>query len=131
MNLQSKKPNESESIFSFGFSLYHINGCLHKFEPTEDFQSIEVNKEMKFEFLAQFWEVAITDVMPNWYIAAKGLEARVIQSTHGGNLSFVGPFDSKEKWKRSKDDLYNPYTTEQRYERDDIENLGTAPLKVG
>ena len=61
---------------------------------------------------------------------ARGLEARTINSTAGEALEFVGPFDTKEKWKRNKKDLYDPYTTRKRYELNDIEDLGKAPLKV-
>ena len=54
--------------------------------------------------------------MPNWYIAADGLQARTITSTAGEKLSFVGPFETYRKWKRFPSDLYNPYTTEKRLE---------------
>lgn len=107
-----------------GIKVTHINGCQHKFEPTEIFPGLVGFQSLVVEFDAENWDVARTDVMPNWYIAAEGLQARTITSTAGEALSFVGLFDAPNKWKRITSDKYNPYTPEMRFAINDISNLG-------
>ncbi|XP_068706342.1 beta-hexosaminidase-like isoform X2 [Montipora foliosa] len=102
---------------NYGIRLTHINGCLHKFETTSDFKDIATGSSFKFEFVADYWSVARSDVMPRWYVTAKGLSPRVIKNTDNKELKFVGNFDTREKWKRFVADLYNPYTPKQRYDK--------------
>ena len=102
---------------NYGIRLTHINGCLHKFETTSDFKDIATGSSFKFEFVADYWSVARTDVMPRWYVTAKGLSPRVIKNTDDKSLKFVGNFDTREKWKRFVADLYNPYTPKKRYDK--------------
>lgn len=97
-----------------GLKVTHINGCLFKFSPTNDFQNLNPGNSIRIMFNASFWCVAKTDVMPNWYMATDSLQARTVTSTAGEGLEFVGPFDSKNKWKRYPSDRYNPYTAKQR-----------------
>ena len=106
-----------------GIKVTHINGCQHKFEPTPNFPGLPGFQSLIVDFDAENWDVARTDVMPNWYIAAEGLRARTITSTSGEDLSFVGPFDSQNKWKRISSDKYNPYTPQKRYAINDIIDL--------
>lgn len=108
---------------SHGIKVTHINGCQHKFEPTASFSGLAGFQSLMVDFDAENWNVARTDVMPNWYIAAEGLQARTITSTSGEDLSFVGPFDSPKKWKRIPSDKYDPYTPQKRYTINDINNL--------
>ena len=114
-----------------GLRVYHINGCQHKFEPTHDFVDIAAGQTRQVEFDAENWAVARTDVMPNWYVAAPGLRARTITSTSGEELSFVGAFDSPNKWKRFGPDRFNPYTPQQRFHINDVTDLhGPGQLVV-
>lgn len=110
-----------------GISVIHINGCLFKFAPNKDFQTMKHNDSLVLAFNASFWCVSKTDVMPNWYIAADGLQARTIISTAGEKLSFVGPFETSRKWKRFPSDLYDPYTPEKRLELGLVKDLKRAP----
>ena len=110
--------------------IFYINGCLYNFEPTENFENIEQNKKLKFQFEVKYFAVARTDIMPNWFITGKGLQAKAIISTAGEHLTFVGPFDTKAKWKRYINDQYNPFTPGQRYDINDVKDLSRAPLKV-
>ncbi|CAH1791533.1 unnamed protein product, partial [Owenia fusiformis] len=79
-----------------------------------------------------------SDVMPNWYVAADGLEPRTIQSTASEDIDFVSAFDSTEKWKRYESDKYDPYTPEKRFTINAVQDdLGAAqhlvlptPVKV-
>ncbi|XP_068706337.1 beta-hexosaminidase-like isoform X2 [Montipora foliosa] len=104
----------------------HINGYLHSMKLTNDFSDLLPNKDYKFYVSAQGAIVSKTDVMPNWYITARGLEPRVIQSTKGESLNFVGPFNTPAKWKRSPADRYDPLTPEKRFEINNIADLGRA-----
>lgn len=108
---------------SHGIKVTHIDGCQHKFEPTATFSGLAGFQSLVVDFDAENWDVARTDVMPNWYIAAEGLQARTITSTAGEDLSFVGPFDAPNKWKRITSDRYDPYTPEKRYSINDIIDL--------
>jgi len=108
---------------SHGIKVTHIDGCQHKFEPTATFSGLAGFQSLVVDFDAENWDVARTDVMPNWYIAAEGLQARTITSTAGEGLSFVGPFDAPNKWKRITSDRYDPYTPQKRYSINDITDL--------
>lgn len=110
-----------------GITVTHINGCLFKFAPNNDFRTMKHNDRLILAFNASFWCASRTDVMPNWYIAADGLQARTITSTAGEKLSFVGAFDTSKKWKRFPSDLYNPYTPKERLELRVVKDLKMAP----
>ena len=68
--------------------------------------------------------------MPNWYIAAEGFEAMNVKKTSGEDLDFVGRFDTKEKWKRTKDDRYNPFTPAKRFEQINVDNKRPNPGSI-
>ena len=80
--------------------------------------------------MADHWSVARTDVMPRWYLSAEGSTPRVIKNTDDEELSFVGKFDTKAKWKRFENDEYDPYTPEKRYGADFTLDLESAPNDV-
>lgn len=115
---------------NYGIKFFHINGCLHKFQTTSDFKEIAAGDSFTFKFMAAHWSVARTDVMPRWYLSAEGSAPRIIKSTDDEELSFVGKFDTKAKWKRSEDDVYDPYTPAKRYSVDFISDLEIAPNDV-
>lgn len=110
-----------------GISVTHINGCLFKFAPTKDFKPMKDNDSLTLLFNASFWCVSRTDVMPNWYVAADGLQARTVISTAGDGFGFVGPFETFRKWKRFPSDLYDPYTPQKRLELGLVTDLKEAP----
>ena len=120
-------PNGYDLPGGQGIRLTHINGCLFKFAPNKDFQAMKHNDSLVLAFNTSFWSVSKTDVMPNWYIAADGLQARTITSSAGEKLSFVGPFETLKKWKRFPSDLYDPYTPEKRLELGFVKDLKRAP----
>jgi len=115
---------------NYGIKFTHINGCLHKFETTSDFKDKAAGDSFKFKFMADHWSVARTDVMPRWYLSAEGSTPRVIKNTDDEELSFVGKFDTKAKWKRFENDEYDPYTPEKRYGADFTLDLESAPNDV-
>lgn len=104
-----------------GMRISHTGGSLYELRPDpESYQSILPNKEIVLEFNSKYWQSARTDTMPNWYVAAEGLKTQIIQSTEGESLSFVGPFDTLNKWKRFPQDKFNPYTPSARYAINEI-----------
>lgn len=111
-----------------GVKLSHINGCLHKIEPTRDFKNLDPGSHVEVEFMVKYFAVARTDIMPNWYFAAKGLVAKTIKNTEGEALAFVGDFKTEHQWKRYTGDKYNPYSPEERFDKIDVTDLGSAPL---
>lgn len=111
-----------------GIKFSHINGCLHKMEPTADFKDLGPGSDVKVEFTVKYFAVARTDIMPNWYFAAEGLEPKTIQNTKGEGLWFVGGFKTEHQWKRYTGDKYHPYTPQERFDKNDISDLGTSPL---
>jgi hexosaminidase len=111
-----------------GIKLTHINGCLHKMEPTEEFKDLGPDSNVQVEFKVKYFAVARTDIMPNWYVAATGLEAKTINNTIGEGLGFVGDFNTEKQWKRYTGDRYHPYTPEQRYDDIEVNDLGSSPL---
>jgi hexosaminidase len=78
-------------------------------------------------FQGQYYSVARSDILPNWYLAADECEPRIIASTAGEGLTFVAPFDSPSKWKRfdyqlsssrkQRYDFYDPFTPQKRFEK--------------
>ena len=48
---------------------------------------------------------------------------RIIKSTSSESLKFVGNFDTMEKSVRGDDDIYRPYTPEQRFKRNRVTRL--------
>jgi len=129
-SLRDPNPNGVE-LGTSGLRAYHINGCLFKLVPDPDFGGIEAQGTLMVEFLASDWVVAKTDIMPNWYIAAQGLNAKNILSTVGEDIDYAGPFDTPEKWKRHKTDVYNPPTAEDRYEEyNGANDMKEPPLRI-
>ena len=72
----------------------------------------------------EYWNVARTDTMPNWYVSGDGLQPRTVLCTAGDKLEFVGKHDTKEKWKRYDFDLYDPYSPQTRYDKITVDDLG-------
>lgn len=60
------------------FELKHLNGDLHYLVPL---QTLEANRDYAIPIQAAFWLLSESDIMPNWYVAAAALQARVIAST--------------------------------------------------
>ena len=64
-------------------------------------------------------------MLPNWYVASEGPTAlpRLIKSTSGESLKFVGSFDTMEKSIRGDEDIYRPFNPEQRFKRNRVTRL--------
>jgi hexosaminidase len=123
------RPNGAE-LGTTGLKVFHVNGCLHKIEPTSTFLGIVRDVPLYIPFRASDWEIARSDVMPNWYVTSPGATARTISSTAGYELDWVGKFDTPNKWKRQPDDTYNPYTGSDRLALWDHRDTGTAKYVI-
>ena len=110
---------------------YHVNGVLYKMAPAANFTDLAPQGEVTVNFNPGGTQIATTDIMPDWYVSSQDRTSKTITSTAGESLFFVGPFDTKEKWKRSNADLYNGgYTPQERYTKNEMEDLKSAPIRV-
>ncbi|CAH1784243.1 unnamed protein product [Owenia fusiformis] len=114
-----------------GMRALHVTGTLYKMAPGENFKDLASKASLEAVYKSEAWIVARTDTMPNWYVVADGLVPRTIASTADEGLAFIGPFDTKEKWKRfdfkegthERHDRFDAYTPEQRYMMNTISDL--------
>ncbi|PKF51949.1 family 20 glycosylhydrolase [Enterovibrio nigricans] len=130
-----------QPLTNSGLTVTHVNGDIFKIEPTDSFKSLEPGQTLTIEFESEFWQIAKTDIMPNWYLVSDSGETALIASTSnnidgnvptkaGEELPFVADFDSELKWKRyggSITDFYDPFTAADRYARNsDLSELANA-----
>ncbi|NTS78520.1 carbohydate-binding domain-containing protein [Catenovulum sp. SM1970] len=59
----------------------HVNGDLHTVSPGINYQGLKAGKTTAIEFVVRNYHITEAEYMPNFYIAAKGLKAKTIQST--------------------------------------------------
>ncbi|XP_062566853.1 beta-hexosaminidase-like, partial [Saccostrea cucullata] len=95
--------------------LFHVAGSLYKLHPMQNFL-LSKQESVYCELVMKYWQSAITDTMPNWYVASDGMKPRDIISTQGEGLSFIGPFNRPEQYKRYTDDGWQPFSPEKRYD---------------
>ncbi|KAL4225883.1 hypothetical protein ACF0H5_013871 [Mactra antiquata] len=116
----------SYEIHDTGMKFTHVNGCLFKLSPTKRFKPLKKGDSLTLKFRAQYYSIARSDLMPNWYFLYPKLRPVLIQSTVGEEMSFVEPFDEPSSWKRfdyeladgsSRFDHYNPYNLQERFDR--------------
>ena len=117
---------------NYGIKFVHINGCLFKLCPLKNFKTLKKGDSLEIKFKAQYFSVARSDLMPNWYFLYPNLKPCLIKSTVGEEMSFVQPFDTPAKWKRfdyvldsgaKRYDHYNPYNLLERFERNRCEDV--------
>ncbi|CAH3123237.1 unnamed protein product [Porites lobata] len=96
--------------------LTHLSGCSFKIEPTKDFKAIPPGKSIEIMVHIGLTE-SRSDLAPRWYVAADGLEPRIIPNTASEELDFVF-FPPKRR--KSWDSFVNC----------DAADLGSAPLLV-
>ncbi|MGF1688021.1 carbohydate-binding domain-containing protein [Photobacterium japonica] len=146
---------EVPTVFSDQFTITHVNGDIFKLEPTAAFAGLPAGQALDVEFDGANWQVAKSDVMPNWYFVSEheGLAvSALIKSTSNSidgkvpvlpeaELPFVADFADAKQWKRydapSLTDAYDPFTAEQRFERnaslskiEDVVGVVPAPTQM-
>ena len=109
-----------------GVRFSHVNGSIFKLSPLKSFLPLKNGESVKIKFNGQHYSASRSDVLPNWYIHIDGTEPRLIKSTEGESLDFVGPFDTPKRYKRfdytlssgrRRYDIYQPFTPEVRFHR--------------
>ena len=121
------RPNGSD-LGSSGFRAFHVNGCLHKLSPSAGFTELLPGKTTTISFRAQYWQVAKTDVMPNWYVVTSDATPVLLDSTVGESLDFVAPLTKPEQLKRTPSDRYKPLTPADRFVLNDNTTTLTKPI---
>jgi hexosaminidase len=90
------------------FDIEFINGDLHRLIPTKKFKGFIANKAIDIKFRADNWQLAESDIMPNFYIVSGNLKPRLIRSTaikkdettRQEIMGFVQPFDDAKQFQR-------------------------------
>ena len=57
-------PEVGEELGDCGIEVYHVDGCLHKLVPLNNFQGFRPNETIVMPFTAGDWCVSRTDIMP-------------------------------------------------------------------
>ncbi|CAD5124071.1 DgyrCDS12374 [Dimorphilus gyrociliatus] len=118
------KQNFTHNIPNIDLELDHIDGSLYLIKQKNINYILQSNSQISLKFKPRLWLVARTDNMPNWYVVNENLLPRTIHSTINEDLTFTGPFDKPEKWKRSTQDKYDPFNAAKRFDNY-IDNKGT------
>ncbi|XP_046346570.2 uncharacterized protein LOC124127161 [Haliotis rufescens] len=106
-----------EGLAEQGWRLDRVHDTLYRLSPTRNFFPLPRGESRIIRFLGLQWMSSRSDVMPNVYVTADGLIPRVIANTRDEGLEYGGTYNSLEQWKRDTDDLYNPPTTQERFQR--------------
>ncbi|XP_059138730.1 LOW QUALITY PROTEIN: beta-hexosaminidase-like [Physella acuta] len=120
----------------YGVRFYFLMGNVYRMEPTSRFGTIRAGKSKFIRYISEHSNVALSDVHPNWYLEAPGLEARVIENTRGESMDFVAPYNSPAAWKRNlviadpDYDVLSPFSATKRYLMMATEDLGVAPNPI-
>ncbi|MEW6984015.1 family 20 glycosylhydrolase [Colwelliaceae bacterium 6471] len=126
-----------QSYESDEFSVVHLNGDLHQITLKESFTGFNKGETKSLLFRAMFWSLSEYDAIPNYIVNAKGLDAKVIDSTRAKIdpdtgleiLPFVAPYTDKNKQsKRSQNDASQWLTSQDLYDRN--ASLGLEKLDV-
>jgi hexosaminidase len=108
------------------FTIEHLTGDLYKLTPTAKFSGFQANEAVRVPLIGEYWQLFETDVMPGWYLAADGVEPRVIASMDTEDVSsFVAPITG-DNWKRTLDDKNILMTSQTRY----VANQNTKVLSA-
>ena len=121
---------EGVPIGNSGFTVFHVAGCLFRFEPNNNFQDIAAGSERVVNYVVEHWMIARSDVMPNLYIGSPLGEAAVIPNTMDEMINFASSFSNENQYKRLESDLYAPYTARQRYDRYVANDQGNDDLRI-
>ena len=101
-----------------------IQGQFTAITPEKGFGMIQPNETRRLYFYNELWSVARCEFFPNWYLSSTSddLSPRIITSTR--NNDFVDSFVKERQWKRYKEDVYNPFTPLERFERNFVKDFG-------
>ena len=113
-------------VKSPAFTIEHINGDLHKITTTAEFKGFEANSTVEINFIAEYWSLFETDVIPRYYVTAENSEPKVIASTDTEDMSEIMESLTSENLKRHAGDNNIVMNANTRF----VKNKGTAQLSV-
>ncbi|OWF40739.1 uncharacterized protein LOC110463418 [Mizuhopecten yessoensis] len=122
---------EGITLTGVDLRLYHVSGSLYRLIPETSFKPFLPGQKLSFLYQAKYWQVARTDTMPNMFVGGEGMASKVIQSTQGEQLQFVGDFTTKNQWKRFVYDQYDPFLARTRHTiNSDVTDMGHAGKRL-
>jgi hexosaminidase len=115
-------------VDSSEFTITHINGDLHKIEPTASFAGFAAGESKTIPIKAEFWMMSETDVMPRFYVVAPGGAPVAITNTDTEDqTAFVDPFTDPLQMRRAPGDQSVIATAATRFADDSaVMDLGAA-----
>ena len=117
-------------------SIEHVNGDLHKVTFAD---AIPAGTSVKVPFVAQFWHVSRSDIVPNMYVSVAGLQSRIVKSTQAqvdqntkvNYAAHAGDFTDGARLQRGADDQLPLATSDWLYEHyqsfRSVAQLSSAP----
>ncbi len=109
------------------FEVTHLTGDLNKLTPTDKFKGFPANGSIEVDFVAEYWSLFESDVMPRYYISMEGAEPRIIANTDSEDTaSYVTAMTDVEMRKRHPGDNNVFHAAETRFE----ENKQVGQLEV-
>ncbi|MGY4877924.1 beta-N-acetylhexosaminidase [Vreelandella aquamarina] len=97
-------------------TLTRITGDLHRLEPNDAFAGLGAGESLEIPIVGEYWQLFITDVMPNWYLAM-GEETAIIDNTRDEVLTEFVRAPSGQQLMRTPDDNNVVMTARTRYKR--------------
>lgn len=109
------------SVDTDQFTITHVNGDLHKIEPTAAFTGWKAGETREIPFKAEFWLISETDVMPRFYATADGATPVVIKSTDVVDVgAIVTPLTDPKIMKRIPSDETTFATAATRFATNEV-----------
>nr|ABE96869.1 beta-N-acetylhexosaminidase [proteobacterium AI21] len=106
------------SVEQHGLQLEHIQGDLHRIQPTADFAGLARGEQLQLTFVSAPWIISYSDWMPRAFMVAGELTPAVFANTDSEDFSqFVRPMTEPEQRLRhiGNGDGFATMTNEQRY----------------
>ncbi|WP_193332779.1 family 20 glycosylhydrolase [Pseudoalteromonas ulvae] len=120
------------------FTISHLNGDMHQLSPTAAFSGFKANTPLSIEFYTQASQITRSEFLPNYLLAAKDLQSRVIKSTQVGKdpdtqletQPYLAPFLTLEQLQTSQDDVTPWMGAQYLYHHYQRPTLRQAPLSL-
>lgn len=126
-----------KQVSSDEFDLQHINGDLHRITPADAFSGFKAGQAKVIHFRGEAKHLSETDLMPNYYVVADGLESAVIASTQPRIdpetgleiLPYVAELTDEERhFKKSLEDKTVRATAEYLYQQNQDTRFDSAAV---
>lgn len=119
-----------------GLDVEHVNGDLHRLLPNAAFTGWPAGHTQKVVMRLVYWSLSVSDALPNYYLAAEGLQARVLAATQPQTdaetglevLPFVSGYDQPDALRKAPDSDLLVVDAALRYQRNAERNAGGDSL---